>query len=95
MRFIKGDIENLNLLVQETKNTDLIIHLAANADVQFDTSKSTYTDLKLNIVSTYNELEAMHKNNVKNLIFLSSSAYGLADQIPTPETYDLLIPESL
>ncbi|MEM3811815.1 MAG: NAD-dependent epimerase/dehydratase family protein [Thermoplasmata archaeon] len=75
----KGDIEKLNFLAQETKNTDLIIHLAANADVQFDTSKSTYTDLKVNTVCTYNELEAMHKNDVKNLIFLSSSVYSLAD----------------
>ncbi|MEM4058786.1 MAG: hypothetical protein QXZ12_08735 [Thermoplasmata archaeon] len=58
-------------------------------------SKSTYTDLKLNTVNTYNELEAMYKNDVKNLIFLSSSAYGLADQLPTPETYGPLIPESL
>ncbi|MEM3431368.1 MAG: NAD-dependent epimerase/dehydratase family protein [Candidatus Micrarchaeia archaeon] len=83
------------MLVQETKNTDLIIHLVANADVQFDTSKSTYTDLKVNTVGTYNELEAMHKNNVKNLIFLSSSAYDLADPLPTPETYSPLIPEFL
>ncbi|MEM3455570.1 MAG: NAD-dependent epimerase/dehydratase family protein [Candidatus Micrarchaeia archaeon] len=49
----------------------------------------------MNTVSAYNELEAMHKNIVKNLIFLSSSAYGLADPVPTPETYDPLITESL
>lgn len=49
----------------------------------------------MNTVGTYNELEAIHKNDVKNLIFLSSSVYSLAEQLQTPETYGPLIPESL
>lgn len=96
VKFIKGDIENFDLMLKVTKDKDLIIHLAANADVRYDPNKSTDLDLKVNTIGTYNILEAMRRNDVKNIIFSSSSSvYGYADQIATPETYGPLIPESL
>ncbi|MGC9124052.1 MAG: NAD-dependent epimerase/dehydratase family protein [Thermoplasmata archaeon] len=96
INFVKGDILDFDLMTKLMGNTDLVIHLAANADVRFYPDKVTDADLKINTIGTYNVLESMRKNDVTNIIFSSSSSvYGLANQIPTPETYGPLIPESL
>ncbi|MDP8003480.1 MAG: NAD-dependent epimerase/dehydratase family protein, partial [Caldisphaera sp.] len=50
----------------------------------------------LNVFMTYNLLEAMRKKNVKKLCFASSSTvYGDAKVIPTPENYAPLEPISI
>jgi len=47
-------------------------------------------------MATYNILESMRINGVKNISFASSSAiYGEANEMPTPETYGPNIPISL
>jgi len=49
-----------------------------------------------NITATYNLLEAMRKNKVPSIAFTSTSTvYGEASVIPTPEEYGPLIPISL
>jgi len=49
-----------------------------------------------NITATYNLLEAMRKSDVPNIVFTSTSTvYGEATIIPTPEEYGPLIPISL
>jgi len=69
------------------KGVDEVWHLAANADVR-KALKDTEVDIKQNILVTYRVLEAMRKNNVKKIIFTSSSTvYGEAKKIPTPENY--------
>jgi len=96
IKFIKGDVLDFDLIRKITKGMDLIIHLAANADVRYYPEKNTYDDFKVNTIGTYNIMESMRLNDVKNIIFSSSSSvYGYADKIPTPETYGPLIPESL
>ncbi|MGC8558331.1 MAG: NAD-dependent epimerase/dehydratase family protein [Nitrososphaeria archaeon] len=96
IEFIKGDVENFEVVNGAVKGKDLIFHLAANGDVRYDESKPTDLDLKSNTIGTYNIVEAMRKNDVQTVIFASSSSvYGYAEQIPTPETYGPLIPESL
>lgn len=77
------------------KNIDEVWHLAANPDVRA-ALKNTRIDIEQNILVTYNVLEAMRKNEIKRIIFTSSSTvYGEAKQIPTPENYTPLIPVSL
>ncbi|MGC9108601.1 MAG: NAD-dependent epimerase/dehydratase family protein, partial [Infirmifilum sp.] len=94
--FIKGDVEDLNLVNEAMRDKDVVFHLAANADVRYYEGKPTDLDLRVNTVGTYNVLEAMRRNDVEIIIFTSSSSvYGYAEQIPTPETYGPLIPESL
>jgi UDP-glucose 4-epimerase len=69
------------------KDVDEVWHLAANVDVR-NALKDTEIDIKQNILVTYKVLEAMRKNNVKKIIFTSSSTvYGEAKKIPTPEDY--------
>jgi len=69
-------------------------HLAANPEVRVG-AKDTRVHLEQNVIATYNVLEAMRANNVRRLIFTSTSTvYGDADKLPTPEEYPT-IPVSL
>ncbi len=96
INFIRGDIRDINLLQEISKGMDLIIHLAANADVRYYEGKETSDDIIINTVGTYNVMEVMRRNDIDYMIFSSSSSvYGLAEKIPTPETYGPLLPESL
>lgn len=64
---------------------DIVIHLAANADVRFGTDHPR-KDLEQNTITTYNVLEAMRVNGIKKIAFSSTgSVYGESRLIPTPE----------
>ena len=54
-------------------NIDCVFHLAANPDIRLGT-RITDTDLKQGTVATYNIVEAMRLNGVKNIAFASSSS---------------------
>ncbi len=85
--FQKADLLNLSKLKKIMQGQDFVFHLAANADIRGGTKK-TNTDLEQNTVATYNVLEAMRLNNVKKIVFFSSSAvYGEPHVFPTPESY--------
>ena len=65
--------------------SDMVIHLAANADVRFGLQHPT-KDLEQNTIATSNVLEAMRATGVKRIAFASTgSVYGEASTIPTPE----------
>ena len=86
------DFENVNKAME---GIETVHHLAANPDIRLGT-EVTDTDLKQGTFATYNILEAMRKNNVKNISFASSSAiYGEAEEMPTTEKYGPLLPISL
>ena len=91
---IKEDLLNSDKICKHFKNIDIVYHLAANPDVRVG-AENTRIHLEQNIIVTYNVLEAMRKNNVKKIVFTSSSTvYGYAP-MPTPEDYGPLKPESL
>ena len=69
-------------------------HLAANPEVRIG-AEDTRVHLEQNVIATYNVLEAMRANDVRRMIFTSTSTvYGDADKLPTPEEYPT-IPVSL
>jgi UDP-glucose 4-epimerase len=69
------------------RNVSKVYHIAANPEVRLGET-NTKTHFEQNIVASYNLLEAMRKNDVKNIIFTSTSAvYGDAKVIPTSEGY--------
>jgi UDP-glucose 4-epimerase len=77
------------------KDVEEVWHLAANPDVRA-ALKDTRIDVEQNFLATYNVLEAIKKMKVKRIIFTSSSTvYGEAKQVPTPEGYSPLTPISL
>jgi len=74
---------------------DIVIHLAANADVRFGTDHPR-KDLEQNTIATYNVLEAMRANKIKKIAFSSTgSVYGESPIIPTPENGPFPIQTSL
>jgi UDP-glucose 4-epimerase len=92
---IKGDLLDKDAIEGACKDVDLVFHVAANPDVKLGAS-DTKIHFDQNILATYNLLEAMRKNNVKKIAFTSTSTiYGEARIIPTPENYGPLIPISL
>ncbi len=96
-KFIKADILELDQLNKSmsASRPDVVIHLAANPDVRRSIIE-TDLDLKQGTIATYNVLEASRKNDVKDILFSSSSVvYGPAKVKPTPENYGPLAPISL
>jgi UDP-glucose 4-epimerase len=92
---IKGDILDNEVIEKACRDIDLVCHIAANPDVRLGAS-DTKIHFDQNILVTYNLLEAMRKNNVKKVVFTSTSTiYGDAQIMPTPENYGPLIPISL
>ena len=94
-RFIKADLLDLGRLKKEIKGHDLVYHLAANPDIRYGIAH-TDTDLRQNTIVTYNVLESMRVNGVKEIAFASTSTvYGEPSVMPTPEDYGPLLPISL
>ncbi len=76
-RFIEGDILDKEALSSAIKDHDIVFHFAANPDVLLSL-KETDLDFKQGALATLNVLEAMNKNNIKNIVFSSSgTVWGL------------------
>jgi len=83
-KFIKLDLtdqKNLYQLFQE-QNFDAVVNLAAQAGVRYSiTNPDAY--LESNIIGFYNVLEACRHNEIKHLVYASSSSvYGWNEKIP-------------
>jgi len=83
----RGDILDTKKLSKAMKGIDFVFHMAANADVKAG-FHDHYIDHMQNLTGTHSVLEAMYRNNVKKIVFAStSSVYGDALIHPTPEDY--------
>ncbi|MDD1742819.1 MAG: NAD-dependent epimerase/dehydratase family protein [Methanotrichaceae archaeon] len=92
---IEADLFDTTILDEAVKNQDIIFHLAANPDVRLGVD-NTLVHLQQNVLATYNLLEAMRRYEVKKIGFTSTSTvYGEASEVPTPESYGPLKPISL
>ena len=94
-RFVEADLAGEGFLCEEFQGQDMVFHLAANPDVRSG-SVDTRTPLSQNIIATYNVLESLRRYNVGRVAFTSTSTvYGEAQAVPTPEDYGPLMPISL
>jgi len=94
-KFVKDDLLNFETLKREMKDVNLVYHVAANPDVKIG-ARDTRIHLEQNVIATHNLLEAMRLNDISDIVFTSTSTvYGEAKKIPTPEDYGPLIPISL
>lgn len=94
-KFIKSDLRDKNKLENVLKGVDIVFHLAGNADVRLS-NENTQITFENNLLATYNLLESMRTNEVKNIVFSSTSAvYGIPSTIPTPENYGPMLPISI
>lgn len=93
-KFIESDLRDKKSLDNLLKDIDVVFHLAGNADVRRG-NENTQIPFENNLLATYNLLESMRTNEVKNIVFSSTSAvYGVPSMIPTPENYGPMVPIS-
>ena len=93
--FMRGDMRDPDVSEEAVEGVDVVFHLAANPEVRIG-SQSPELLYETNVGITHNLLEAVRVSNVKYLVFTSSSTvYGDARVIPTPEDYGPLEPISV
>ena len=95
LTLVKEDLKKPKKLEQLARQSDTIFHLAANPEVRLGETDPR-THFEENILATFNLLEAVRKSGKpKTFVFASTSTvYGEARQVPTPEDYGPLIPIS-
>ena len=95
LNFIEADLLDFNRLKKEIKGHEVVFHIAANPFVRLG-EKQTRLDLEQGPIATYNILEAMRLNNIKKIIFSSSSVvYAETPPMAIPENYGPTLPISL
>jgi len=92
---VEADLLDVEALQRAVRGKDMVFHVAANPDVKLGAA-DTRVHLDQNVLATYNLLEAMRTCGVSRIAFTSTSTvYGEADVVPTPEDYGPLKPISL
>jgi UDP-glucose 4-epimerase len=85
-RLVRGDLLDLEQLKTAMAGAEIVFHLAANADVRLGLQHPG-RDLEQNTLATFNVLEAMRANGVRQIAFSSTgSVYGESTVFPTPES---------
>jgi UDP-glucose 4-epimerase len=85
IEFIKGSITDLDLLKEEFKDVDYVFHQAAIPSVPRSIKDPVLSNL-VNVNGTLNVLIASKDNNVKKVIYASSSSvYGDTPTLPKKE----------
>jgi UDP-glucose 4-epimerase len=93
--FAHGDLLDACSLTEAMGRASRVMHLAANADVRFGLEHPR-KDLEQNTIATFDVLEAMPANNVREIAFASTgSIYGEATVVPTPEDAPFPVQTSL
>ena len=92
---IRGDLLTADSLTRAMSGSDFVFHMAANADVHYGIEHPG-KDLEQNTIATFNVLEAMRANQIKQIAFPSTgSVYGESEVIPTPESAPFPVQTSL
>lgn len=95
VRFIEGDVGDIDVMRYALEGCGAVFHLAANPEVRIGESEPL-THKRANVDATAAVLEAMRLEGVPDILFTSTSTiYGEATEIPTPESYGPLLPISI
>lgn len=92
--FLKADLKSMKATAKAIEDCSIAFHFAANPEVRVgETDPHIHFE---NLSTTFNLLEVTRRNpSVKSLVFASTSTvYGRASVLPTPETYSPMIPVS-
>ncbi len=94
LSIVKGDIKDIDLLIDSMKKADCVYHFASNPDISKAVTQPDI-DFWEGTYLTNNILEAVRRNAVPKLIYASGSGvYGDAGYVETDEDYSPLIPIS-
>lgn len=97
IEFIQEDLVSIEAtrLEKALSGTEVVFHLAANADVRGGWDNS-YRDIEQNIIVTHKIADAARKTGIKEFVFTSTGCvYGDSTIIPTPESEPFPIQTSL
>lgn len=93
-RLYELDLGNLDDNNEFLSDVDVVFHMAADPEVRtgYDKPEDSFNQ---NIQNTFNLLQKIRHSKVKKIVFASSSSvYGDATILPTPENYSPLLPIS-
>ena len=94
LKIVKGDIKDIELLVDSMKGVDCVYHFASNPDISKAVTQPDI-DFWEGTYLTNNILEAIRRNNVKKLIYASGSGvYGDTGYTEAGEDYSPMVPIS-
>ena len=94
-KFINADLLDLEKVKAEMAGCDIVFHLAAHSDVREGESR-TRIDLENGVIATWNILESMRLNGIRQIVHASSaSVYGETPPVPMAENFGPLLPVSL
>ncbi len=86
VNFVKGDILDYQALVESSKKTNVVIHLAAKIGVA-ESIKNQDETMNVNVKGTENVLRSCVENKIKKIIFASSAAvYGKNNDMITEKS---------
>ncbi|MGQ9719533.1 MAG: NAD-dependent epimerase/dehydratase family protein [Nitrososphaerales archaeon] len=95
VKLIVGDCTKKADVKKALTGVDVVFHFAANPEVRLELNDPR-TCFKENVFATYVLLEEMRRSRAHMMVFSSTSTvYGDARKIPTPEDYAPLEPISL
>ena len=84
-KFIKGDVKSLKTCLKASKHVDYIIHQAAWGSVPRSIEMPLFYE-RNNVLGTMNIFEAARINNIKKVVYASSSSvYGDSAVLPKKE----------
>ncbi|MGB9959976.1 MAG: GDP-mannose 4,6-dehydratase [Candidatus Bathyarchaeales archaeon] len=84
VKFVKGDVGNLETLENSVRQVDVIFHLAAQVSVPYS-MENPVEDFKSNAYGTLNILELARKKDARVVYTSSAAVYGKPAKLPTPE----------
>lgn len=89
VELVKGDVCNPQAVMGAIKGCSIVYHLAAQSSVQVSTN-DPLGDMKTNVEGTINVLDAARSAGAKVVFASSSTVYGAASKVPTPEDSPLV-----
>ncbi len=90
VEFIKGDTRDLNAVISASKDCDLIFHLAAVLGVDIVADNPVET-MDVEVIGTRNVVEAAFINNVKKIMYASTSGIYGHSAIESALTEEVLV----
>lgn len=88
MEWISGDMFDVAVLDRTLKGTDVAVHLVSTT-LPKNSDEDPIHDVETNLLGSLRLLEAVVKNDVKKILFISSggTVYGLPEYLPIDEKH--------
>ncbi|MCD1294892.1 epimerase [Methanocella sp. CWC-04] len=86
-KFVKGDIRDKKTVEELMRDSDAVIHCAAQIFVTYSIENPLF-DAENNVIGTLNLLDAARNSDIKRFVYFSSAAvYGDPVRLPVDETH--------